>query len=322
MLSAPGGPLLGLDLGGTNIKGVVVAADRILAQHQVPTPGGGQVEVTAALVGLGRSLLAGRPPAAVGVAVPGVVDMAGGRVLFLPNVAGDWEGHPLTAVLEGALGCPCALLNDGRAATFGEFQLGAGRGCRHLALVAVGTGIGGGIVVDGRLVLGGAGHAGEVGHQLLDPSGPLCGCGQRGCAEALASGRALRVAAARALAEGRVSALGDGPGGLDALTPRRVAEAALQGDRLASELLAAQARCLGLLVANLVLLCNPERVVVGGGVALAGAPLLDGIRETLAARCGWYLRHAPVEVVPAALGPLAGALGAAAWAAARPRTAT
>jgi len=310
-------PSLGLDLGGTNIKAVLLTADGTVVQRlAAPTPpGGGAEAVTAALAAVGSALAAGRTLSGVGVAVPGVVDAARGVVRFLPNVPGEWDGRPLAAELGAALGAPAALLNDVRAATYGELRFGAGRGCSHFVMIAVGTGIGGGLVVDGDLYLGAGGHAGEVGHQVLDLHGPRCGCGGWGCAEALASGPALGAAAARTVAQGMTTALRAACGGqIGRLTPHLVAEVAAAGDPVAQELLDQEAERLGVLAGNLTVLLNPQRVVVGGGVAQAGAPLLEGIRRTMAARIGWYLRYAPVEVVPAALGEEAGALGAAAWA--------
>ena len=307
--------LVGLDLGGTLLKGVATEpGGAVLARASVPTPRAGAESVLAEMAALARRLAVGRPLAALGVAVPGVVDVPGGRTLFLPNVPGPWEGRAVAAELGRALGAPCALLNDVRAATLAELRAGAGRGCRDFVLLAVGTGIGGGIVLGGRLHLGAGGHAGEVGHQTLDLHGPRCGCGNRGCAEALASGPALVAEAARAVLQGWETALRAACGGdISALTPRLIGEVAAAGDAVAREILERTASRLGTLAANLVVVLNPERVVIGGGLAQAGAPLLEGIRRALQERAGWYLRHAPAEVVAAELGEEAGALGAAAW---------
>lgn len=315
-VASTGGLWLGLDLGGTEIKAALLdGAGGPAGQGRAATPRAGVAGVVTALGRLAETVAAGRELAGVGVAVPGVVEMDQGLVGFLPNVPGDWAGVPLAALLTEGLQAPCTLLNDGRAATYGELRLGAGRGCRHFVLMAVGTGIGGGVVVDGELLLGSGGHAGEVGHQVLELHGPRCACGGWGCAEALASGPALVAAARAAMAQGRPTALraacaGDG----GRITPSLVAEVAAAGDPLAGELLDSLAHRLGTAAGNLVLVLNPERVVIGGGLSLAGEPLLAGIRRTLGQRIGWYLRHAPVEVVAAQLGAAAGALGAAAWA--------
>lgn len=307
---------VGLDLGGTSIKAVALTPDGpAVRRMQAPTPRQGADVVLARMRAVGREVAAGRAVSAVGVAIPGVVDMAAGRARFVPNVPGQWEGLAVAQELATAFGAPCRLLNDVRAATFGEWRFGAGRDCSDFVMIAVGTGIGGGIVSGGHLLLGSTGHAGEVGHVALDPHGPLCGCGAHGCAEALASGPALVAAAARLVAQGLPTALRGACGGdIGRLTPRIVAEVAGAGDAAAAELLAEEASRLGVLAAGLVVVLNPQRVVVGGGVALAGPPLLDGIRATLQDRAGWYLPHAPAAVVPAELGEWAGAMGAAAWA--------
>lgn len=307
---------VGLDLGGSRIKAVALSPDGAIgARAQAPTPGTGVKAVLHGMGQLGHTVRGAERVDGVGVALPGVVDMETGQAHFLPNVPGDWAGVAVAGRLAVTLGAPVHLLNDGRAATFGEWCFGAGQGCGDFVLVAVGTGIGGGIVSGGRLLLGSGGHAGEVGHVALQPHGPRCGCGALGCAEAVASGPALVAAATRVVVQGLPTALRAGCGGdLGRLTPRLIAEVAAGGDPAAGELLADLAERLGTLAASLVVVLNPRRVVVGGGVALAGAPLLEGIRATLRARAGWYLAHAPTEVVPAALGEWAGALGAAAWA--------
>lgn len=306
---------LGLDLGGTNIKGIVVTADgRVVAQGSTPTPSGGPDRVLEGLIRHGKALAEDRKLATVGIAFPGVVDASAGRVFFLPNVGGDWGGRPIASEVAAGLGAPTALLNDVRAATFGELHFGAGRDCRTFAMIAVGTGIGGGIVVDGELYLGARGHAGEVGHVALELRGPTCACTGWGCAEALAGTRALEDAARDAVREGRPTTLARieerSPGGI---TPRAIAEAAAQDDAVASEILAEEAYRLGILASNLVVVLDPERIIVGGGIASAGDALLDGIRRTVEERVGWFTRYAPVEIVPAELGDRAGAFGAAAW---------
>ena len=306
---------VGLDLGGSRIKAVATSpAGAVLARAQAPTPRAGADAVLQAMIALAQRVSACRPIGSVGAALPGVVDMGGGAALFLPNVPGPWEGRPVGAELAAALGAPCAVINDVRAATVGELRAGAGRGVRHFVLIAVGTGIGGGIVVDGALHLGAGGHAGEVGHQSIEAHGPRCGCGNRGCGEALASGPALVAAAARAVLQGWPTQLRAAcRGRISGLTPQLVARVAAAGDPVAGRLLAEMAERLGTLAANLVVVLNPQRVVIGGGLARAGAPLLAGVAATLEARAGWYLRHAPADVVAAELGEQAGALGAAAW---------
>lgn len=307
---------LGLDLGGTFVKGRLIDADgRELANGSAPTPRTGPADVIAAMRDLGQRLVAGRRLRGVGVAVPGVIDLRRGEVKFLPNVPGEWEGRPAAHELGDALGAPAFLLNDARAATYGEWHFGAGRGCDHFVMVAVGTGIGGGIVADGKLLTGVDGLAGEVGHTALELHGPICTCGGWGCAEALVSGKTLSTAGRELAAAGEAPGLlrlaGDDP---ERITPALIARAAEEGDPGARQLMDEAGYRLGILIGNLVIVLNPARVIVGGGVAQAGAPLFAGIRKTLDARVGWFLRHTRVEIVAAELGEEAGALGAAAWA--------
>ena len=306
---------VGIDLGGSSIKAVAVAADgSALGRARRPTPGGSAEAVLTAMAEAGREAAGRRRIAGVGAALPGVVDMAQGEALFLPNLPGDWHKRPVTLELGARLQAPVALLNDVRAAAYGELRVGAGRGCRDFVMLAVGTGIGGAIVVGGELFLGSTAMAGEVGHQVIDRGGPACGCGRRGCAEALAAGPALAARAAAAMTAGRSPQLQRlSNGDPEQVTPRLVAEAAAAGDATASDLLAAEAELLGTVAANLVVVLNPQRVIVGGGVALSGEPLLAGIRRTLRQQIGWYLDYAPVQVVAAALGDEAGALGAGLW---------
>ena len=288
---------LGLDLGGTNIKWALVEEAAVAAVGSAPTfAHEGPERVVRRLAEVGAAALDGRRAAAVGIGLPGVFDGAAGTATFLPNLPGEWAGTPVCAPVAAALGAGAVLLNDARAFAVGESRLGAARGCRTALFVTVGTGVGGGVVVDGRLHLG-IGTAGEFGHQTVDPAGPVCGCGNRGCVEAVACAGAIAAAAARETVEAAV-------------------EAAQSGDERARAALEQAGRALGIALANAVLLLAPERIVVGGGVAGAGELLLDPIRAELRER----VRVAPVEridVVPAELGPGAGAIGAALWAADR-----
>jgi glucokinase len=224
----------------------------------------------------------------------GVFDGVAGTATFLPNLPGNWAGTPVREPVAAALGAGAVLVNDARAFAVGESRLGAASGRRTALFVTVGTGVGGGVVVDGRLHLG-IGTAGEFGHQTVDPAGPVCGCGNRGCVEAVACAGAIAAAA-------------------ECGTVEEAVEAAQSGDEQARAALEQAGRALGIALANAVLLLAPERIVVGGGVAGAGDLLLDPIRDELRRR----VRVAPIEridVVPAELGPGAGAIGAALWAA-------
>lgn len=288
---------LGLDLGGTNLKWAVVERTdgswRTLATGQVPTEADeGPEAVVDRVAGTGADVAREWPGiVSTGVGLPGLYDPAAGTVRFLPNVPGDWAGRPLAAPVARRVGVPAALVNDARAFGLAELRLGAGRGARSMVGLTLGTGIGGVIAIDGRVHQGHDGTAGEAGHQTIDPDGPECGCGNRGCLEAFA--RADRIAEACGTA-----------------SPEEAVERARDGDRRAREGLDRVGRYLGIGIANLVVLVTPDRVVLGGGVAAAGDLLLAPIRDELRRRVRVTALDA-VEVVTAELGPLAGAIGAA-----------
>jgi glucokinase len=297
---------LGLDLGGTNVKCAVVAraADgppgagepRVVATDSCPTGAAdGPDAVLARVASLGRAAVAPfGEPASAGLALPGHFDHELGSGVLLPNLLGDWVGRPIAGPVGERLGLPVTLVNDVRALTLAELRLGAGRGARDLVCVALGTGVGGGVVIDGRLHLG-LGHAGEIGHTTVDPDGPPCGCGNRGCLDRMAGAGAIAEAAGQP-------------------TVAAAAEAARAGDEVARAAFARAGEYVGRVLAGAVVLLWPERIVVGGGVADAGELLLEPLRAELRRRAC----VAPVDrigVVPAELGPHAGAVGAALWAA-------
>jgi glucokinase len=284
---------LGLDLGGTNIKAAVVDSSlRVLATDTLATgAAGGEDAVLERVASLGRAVAAPfGEPAAVGLALPGHFDAAAGTGSLLPNLQGDWAGRPIAGPVGAALGLPVTLVNDVRALTLAELRLGAGRGARDLVCIALGTGVGGGVVIGGRLHLG-LGHAGELGHTTVDPDGPLCGCGNRGCLDRMASAESIAAAAGCA-------------------SVAEAAEAARSGDPVARAAFERAGEYVGRVLAGAVVLLWPERVVVGGGVAHAGELLLEPLRAELRRRAC----VAPeIPVVPAELGPHAGAVGAALW---------
>jgi glucokinase len=285
---------LGLDLGGTNVKCALLEGERVIAQASAPTrSAAGPEDVLARVAELARTTAAPFGfPVTAGLGLPGHFDPEAGTGGLLPNLAGSWEGRPIAGPLGEALGVPVRLVNDVRAMTLAELRLGAGRGVRDLVCVALGTGVGGGVAIGGRLHLG-LGHAGEIGHTTVVPDGPLCGCGNRGCLDRVAGAAAIAADAGR-------------PSVADAVA------AAEAGDARAREALARAGRHVGLALAGAVVLLWPERVVVGGGVAAAGELLLGPLREELRRRA----QVAPVDaiaVVPAQLGAGAGAIGAALW---------
>ncbi|MGI8550577.1 MAG: ROK family protein [Dehalococcoidia bacterium] len=211
----------------------------------------------------------------LGVAAPGPVDWQTGHVLEPPNLPG-WGDVPLGSILSEQLGLPVVLENDANAAALGEYVSGAGRGAKALIYITISTGIGGGLVFDGRLYRGVSGAAGEVGHMIIRPEGPLCGCGRHGCLEALSSGSAIGREGATALANGRAPLLrrqiDDSGQPVSALL---VARAAGEGDEDAQQILHEAGVSLGIGLGNLVNLLNPDRIVIGGGAAHIGAPLLE-----------------------------------------------
>ena len=260
---------------------------------------------------------AGARPLALGMGMPGLVDRERGLTLFLPNLPTQWRGVAVRDVLTARLGCPVYLLNDVRTATLGELAFGRGRGVANMLFFALGTGVGGGVVVDGNLRLGPLGAAGELGHQTILPEGPLCGCGNRGCLETLASGPALAAEGVRLVRSGLAPRLRDLTGGsLDRITPREMAAAAQAGDDAVRHAIVRAAGYLGIGVANLVTALHPELVVLGGGVAAIGPLLFDAVRAVVRERVRMFPADS-VRIEPSLLEDKAGLYGAIALAARR-----
>jgi glucokinase len=250
----------------------------------------------------------------IGVGVPGAIDMERGRTLFLPNLAGQWRNVPLADSLAGHTHLPVRIINDARAMTVGEWKFGAGRGVDTVACYTLGTGIGGGLIINGRLHLGIGGAAGELGHVTIDMHGPKCGCGANGCVEAYASGPAIAAMGMKAVVQGATTRIAELCGGdLNRITPELICQAAIEGDSIAKDIYEQAGFYIGVSVASIVTAVNPRRIVIGGGVAAAGEVILDPIRRTVQTRvCLTDLKH--VQVVLAELGNSAGLIGAAVWA--------
>ncbi len=288
---------LGLDLGGTNIKWVVVDHDgdewQPLDRDQVTTPtAGGPDAVVPRLAAVGAEAIARWPAvSSVGIGVPGLYDPEAGTTRFLVNLPGAWAGKPVAGPVGAALGLPAFLINDARAFGLAELRLGAGRGASSMIGLTLGTGIGGVIAIDGSVIQGHDGTAGEIGHQTIDPDGPLCSCGNRGCLEAFA--RADQMAAA-----------------CGTTTVEEAVVLARAGDARARDGLTQIARYLGIGIANMIAVISPDRVVIGGGVAAAADLLLAPIRDELRRRVRTTSLD-EVEIVTAELGTWAGAIGAA-----------
>jgi glucokinase len=308
-----GGQAIGIDVGGTKINAFRVERDgSISARSSAATPADDEEWTLATMIELAEGL---RTPdvLAVGVGAAGMVDAADGILRFAPNLA--WRDLPIAARMRDALGLPCQVDNDANVAAYGEYRFGAGRGYRHVLLVAVGTGIGGGIISDGRLFRGANGFAAEIGHIIVEPDGPLCGCGNRGCWEQVAAGRAIDRLGRQEAEEQEHSILRRLAGGDPArVTGASVTEAAEQGDEAARRILAEVGRRLGEGIAGLVNMLDPQVVVVGGGAIVAGDLLLDPARTSFAEAVEGPGYRPRVPIVAAELGNDAGAVGAGALA--------
>ncbi len=306
--------VVGVDLGGTKILTALVDLDgRVAGRVREATPHTGPDAVVDVIVGTVRRVLEDAHVDAgairgIGVGAPGPADPASGIVFEPPNLPG-WHDVPLAARLTSRLAVTTYVENDANAAAVGERWAGAGKGVDDLIYMTISTGIGGGLIFNGRLYHGVSGTAGEVGHMVIDPNGPRCPCGRMGCLEALASGTSIARDARAAVASGRSTTLSTlAP---EALTAADVARAARDGDPLARELFARAARYVGIGVANLVNLLNPAMVVIGGGVAKAGDLLFAPVRRIVLEEA-FQRPGAAVQITPAALGDDAGAVGAAA----------
>ncbi len=312
---------VGVDLGGTNIVIGLVPADggravacRTLLTEPETGPERAVARVaeaaeeaiaeTLAQHGGSRSDVLG-----VGIGCPGPVDLTGGKVQDAFNLG--WSGFPLRDRLGALLDLPASLDNDANCATYGEWWQGAGRGVSTLVGMTVGTGIGGGIVLDGELIHGVSGTAGEVGHTTINFAGRRCKCGNYGCLEAYASGPNIAARAREGLEAGAESRLAELVGGdLERITALTVYEALLLGDAYAQEVMLETAKILGAGVANVVNALNPEMVVIVGGVTRAGDHLFAPLRSEVRRRV-FKVAESACRIVPGELPETAGVVGAA-----------
>lgn len=310
--------ILALDFGGTKNSAALTrsgAREWLALQRQFSPPDADADYDYATMLALARELLGGHRPAAVGVSFGGPVRASDGVVVLSHHVPG-WERVSLREKLMRDLGAPVEVDNDANVAALGEARFGAGAGCASMLYVTVSTGVGGGWVLDGKIYRGASELAGEIGHLLIDPQGPRCVCGRRGCVEIMACGPAIaREARARLEREPsnglilRSMVQND----LERVSAKNVNEAALAGDELAREVMDAAARALGTGIGSAIVLMNPARVVVGGGVSKAGEQYFETIRAAARANVMAEMRSA-VDIVPAALGddaPLWGAVALA-----------
>jgi glucokinase len=309
---------IGLDLGGSSLKAGLVSTDGSIREFQrLPID---RMAGPANLLDLmeteidrlaSEAALGGFSPAGVGVGCPGSIERARGRIHKSPNFPG-WEDFPLRERLTRITDYPIFLANDVNAAALGELKFGAGEDYDNFVMITLGTGVGGAIVINGRLYDGAQGFAGEIGHMVVEPEGPECPCGNRGCLERLVGAEALVVRALDLLE----SSDGSGPlasSPAEEITPKRIGLAALDGDPVARKVLSEMGRWLGLTFISIINVMDPDCILVGGGIAQAGPPLFDAIRKTV----GDHPMSGSARVVPivtATLGPRAGTAGAGALA--------
>jgi glucokinase len=311
--------VLGIDIGGTNVVvgGVAEDGSALVAGDSEPTHAeAGASDVLDRLVALAsraieriRQEVPGAEILGVGVGAPGPLDTRRGIVLLTPNLG--WVDMPLRQIIHDRLGLPAALDNDANCAVLGEWWVGAARGSRHAIGITIGTGIGGGLILDGRLYHGASDVAGEIGHTTIDTEGRHCKCGNYGCLEAYASGPNIALRAIEALEAGAESRLpAYVAGDLRQVTAQTVYQAAQDGDELALEVVNDTAKFLGVGIGNLLNVFNPEVVVVCGGVTLAGDHLFVPMRREVARRA-FKPAVAACRIVPGELAGTAGVYGAA-----------
>lgn len=280
---------VGIDIGGTKIAAALVdESGQILREARVATPMGDGDEIVKAVVALVEELAAGESVIGVGVAAAGFIDAQQAKVLYAPNLS--WRNYPFKAKLEALLPFKVIIENDANAAGWAEFRYGAGRGTKNMTMLTIGTGVGGAVIADSKMLRGGFGIGGELGHIRVVPGGRLCGCGAHGCIEQYGSGTAL-LRAARELADSseesgsRLRELREEAG---ELTGEQVYQSILEGDAGALRLLRELGAWLGQTIASLSAVLDPELVVIGGGVSSAGELLLEPIREA-------YLANMPAR---------------------------
>jgi glucokinase len=313
---------IGIDLGGTYIKLALLAvgngAPRAAGDSRISTPDGGADQIVAAMAGAAKDLMARHqvsPSDALGVGIgaPGPLNCAKGIVVNAPNLPSLSNFH-LRDRVSAALNMPAVLENDANAAALGEYLLGAGRSARCLVMLTLGTGVGGGIVAEGKILHGSHDFAGEVGHMIVEPNGFPCNCGQRGCLEQYSSATFLARRAAEAVMAGRHSSLSAVLKERGAVNAEDVNAARLAGDEVAKEAWDSAARHLAIACVNLHRLLDLDRIVLGGGLSRAGDDLLTPISKHYAA-LDWRMTDQRPELAIAELGKDAGVIGAAcvAW---------
>ena len=305
---------IGIDVGGTNVK-IALVSDKgiIVYSNSIPTRAETGYEYTinsikeAIKVLLKETNQNPKDIEGMGFGFPGQIDCQKGIVRLAPNIPG-WVDVPIAEIMENEFGIPTRVDNDVRTAALGELNYGAGIGCQNLVCITVGTGIGAGLVINGKLVRGASNAAGEIGHIKLNmEGGPLCGCGDRGCLEAYASGPAIVAMAENYIKGGKSTKYRELAN--PEITPYIVSVAAQEGDPVAKQIFRIMGEYIGMGLTSVVNLLNPEKIIIGGGVADAGEILFAPIRETIQKRAMTIQKNA-VEIVPAKLGNTAGVIGA------------
>ncbi len=313
-------PVLAIDLGGTKIIAAVISSTgQVIAREYCLTLAAeGTQSVIERVFSAIDHLLSLRSTDSsrldsISIAAAGVINLEEGLITSSPNLPG-WHNVPLRDIVRSKYRINTILINDASAAALGEHRFGAGRGVNNLVYLTVGTGIGGGIIINGRLYFGSSGSAGEIGHMTIDVNGPRCNCGNIGCLEVLASGSAVAREAIRRIRQGEGSSLTEiMEGKIENITAEKVGAAAQDGDCLALEVITGAATYLGVGMVNLVNIFNPEMIIVGGGVAKMGDLLLNPARQVVRERA-FLLPAEAVRIVPAQLGEDSGVLGAAVFA--------
>lgn len=313
-------PVLTADLGGTKMVIALVSPDgKIIDRFRQPTLAKAGPETVIGRLYSGIDILLDRNNvlpgqlAAMSLGIAGIIDIRNGIVDRAPNLPG-WENLKLRDKISYKYAVPVEILNEADAAALGEHRYGAGKGLKNVVLSTLGTGIGGGLVLDGKLFTGSSGSAFEIGHMVIKEDGPECGCGKKGCLETLASGTAIAREARRRIAEGETSVLVDMvEGKIVDITAEKVHRAAKKGDGLALSVIADASYYLGLGIINLVSILNPEMIILGGSVARIGNLLLDPVRKMVKDKA-FPLMVSNLKIVRARLGEDAGLIGAATYA--------
>ena len=313
-------PVLSVDLGGTKILAALVESDEVSFKDNTPTGAseGPEVVIDRLCAAISRVLeKSGRDQAGVSgisVAAAGGIDVANGIVTLSPSLPG-WHNIPLVAEIRKRFSqTPVYIIHDANASALGELTYGAGRGTKNMIFLTVSTGIGGGIIIDGKEYHGADGAAGEIGHMTIDVSGPKCTCGNTGCLEVLASGTAMARYAIEKLREGKTSQLTSlAKGKFEDITAREIEQAARNGDELANQVIERAAKYLGIGLANVVNIFNPEAVVIGGGISNLGELILAPARRVVKERA-FPISAQTARIVRAELGEESGIIGAAVYA--------